>query len=190
MKLTVLRDDITSLTVDAIVTAANVQLQGGGGVDGAIHRAAGPELLAACRIEAPCPTGRVRVTPAFRLRARIVIHAVGPIWSGGDKGELVDLQSCYYLSLNAAQVHGCRTIAFPCISTGVYGYPQEPACIAAVHAVRIFMEARRNPLDEVVFSCFTQADADLYRAALTKPINQLRPKPISSPRRRQPTAVC
>jgi O-acetyl-ADP-ribose deacetylase (regulator of RNase III) len=128
--------DITALEVDAIVNAANRALAGGGGVDGAIHRAAGPELLAACRPLAPCPTGEARITPGFRLRARWVIHTVGPVWEGGDRGEPELLAACYRSSLALAAAHGIGSIAFPGISTGAYRYPLDAACAIAVQAVR------------------------------------------------------
>ena len=153
--LTALITDITSLDVDAIVNAANTELAPGGGVCGAIHRAAGLELAAACALVRPCPTGEARLTPGFRLKARHVIHAVGPIWHGGHAGEEALLASAYRNSLALAQAAGLRSVAFPGISTGIYGYPISRATEVAVRTVR---EAVRDPgsLAEVIFACFSQ----------------------------------
>ena len=166
--LRVVHGDITRLAVDAIVNAANAALRGGGGVDGAIHRAAGPELLAACRALGGCPTGEARLTPGFALRARHVIHAVGPVWQGGRHGEPEQLAACYRRSLELAQSVAARTVAFPCISTGVYGFPRERAAPIAVAAVRRFVGGA-GPFQEIVFCCFSPADAGLYRALLATP---------------------
>lgn len=157
--------DITTLALDAIVNAANTGLLGGGGVDGAIHRAAGPELLAACRPLGGCPTGEARLTPGFRLPARHVIHTVGPVWQGSTHGEAALLASAYRASLDLARAHGLRRIAFPCISTGVFGYPAEAAARIAVDSVR----AHAQGLDEVVFCCFSAADLARYQALLSGP---------------------
>lgn len=165
MQLTARQADITTLQVDAIVNAANETLLGGGGVDGAIHRAAGPELLAACRPLGGCPTGQARITPGFRLPARFVIHTVGPIWHGGAHGEARLLAQCYANSLALAEEAGVRTIAFPAISTGVYGYPKAQAVKIAVGTVAA--HAARS-VQEVIFCCFSTDDLGLYEAALTQ----------------------
>lgn len=162
MLLRVVEGDITKLNVDAIVNAANTTLRGGGGVDGAIHRAAGPELLEACRALGGCPTGEARITKGFRLPARFVIHAVGPVWRDGRHGEPEALAACYRSALRLAREHGCRSIAFPCISTGVYRFPRNRAASIAVATVRA--EAEALPPDfEVLFCCFLPEDAAIYR---------------------------
>lgn len=165
MNVQVIQGDITTLAVDAIVNAANEQMLGGGGVDGAIHRAAGGELFEAClrvpevRPGVRCPTGEARITPGFGLPARFVIHTVGPVWRGGGRGEPEKLAACYRNSLALAEGNGCRSVAFPCISTGVYGYPAEAAAEIAVGTVRKF--AARAEL-AVVFCCFSERDRRLY----------------------------
>jgi O-acetyl-ADP-ribose deacetylase (regulator of RNase III) len=169
--LTVIEADITTLAVDAIVNAANESLLGGGGVDGAIHRAAGPELLAACRTIAPvragvrCPTGAARITPGFRLPARYVIHTVGPVWQGGDRGEPALLASCHRESLRLANEHGIARIAFPAISCGVFGYPLDQAAAIAVREVRAWLAAQPLP-HAVLFCCYGAASGSAWRAAL------------------------
>src|SRR5688572_25817716 len=171
MTLKLVRGDITRLEVDAIVNAANEAMLGGGGVDGAIHRAAGPELVQACRrVEASrdgvrCPTGQARITPGFRLRARWVVHTVGPVWAGGGQGEPGLLASCYRESLALARNHGVASIAFPAISCGVYGYPLDAAAQVAVGTVRDVIATFENPI-RVLFCCFAPAVADAYRRAL------------------------
>ncbi|MBY0488780.1 MAG: macro domain-containing protein [Gemmatimonadaceae bacterium] len=163
MKITATVVDITTLAVDAIVNAANEQLSRGGGVCGAIHRAAGPELERASRLVGSCPTGEARVTPGFGLAARHVIHAVGPVWRGGNHHEAESLSSSYRQALTRAVECHCRSIAFPAISTGIYGYPLDEATTVAVATVRAF--AATSPgIDEVIFACFDQRTFDAYAA--------------------------
>ncbi len=164
-RIDVFQGNITRLSVDAIVNAANSTLLGGGGVDGAIHRSAGPELLAECRLLGGCPTGEARITKGYRLPARRVIHTVGPLWRGGNAGEAELLARCYSGSLLLAAAHGVRSLAFPAISTGIYGYPKHAACGVAVAETRRFL-AGNGLIAQVIFACFDAATADLYRAVL------------------------
>jgi O-acetyl-ADP-ribose deacetylase len=169
-RVRVLQADITTLPVDAIVNAANSTLLGGNGVDGAIHRAAGPELVAACRPLGGCPPGEARITPGFRLPARYVIHTVGPVWHGGEDGEEAMLASCYRASLALAAEHQLATVAFPAISTGIYGFP---AALAARIAVREIMQglARDPRLSMVTLVGYSDASTSLLTAALAEAIS-------------------
>ena len=170
-RVEIVQADITTLDVDAIVNAANETLLGGGGVDGAIHRAAGPELLAACRAlpevrpRVRCPTGDAHITPGFALRARHVIHTVGPIWHGGGRGEAGLLAACYRAALQLARDHGLGTVAFPTISAGVYGYPLDPACVIAADETRRFMAVHGAP-SRILLCAFGDAALAAYRRAL------------------------
>lgn len=160
-RLRAVQADITQLAVDAIVNAANNTLLGGGGVDGAIHRAAGPALLEACKHLNGCATGEAKITAGYALPARHVIHTVGPVWQGGNAGEPALLAACYRNALVLAERHGLMSVAFPGISTGVYGYPQHLAAPLAVHAVSAHLAGSAHPL-EVVFCCFSAADLSIY----------------------------
>lgn len=167
-RIEVVEADITTLAVDAIVNAANNSLLGGGGVDGAIHRAAGPDLLAECRTLGGCETGQAKVTHGYRLPARWVIHAVGPVWRGGSHGEPELLASAYRESLRLATQHGVRTIAFPAISCGVYGYPVAQAASIAVGEVRSFLQFD-STLERVILTCFGRTVLDAYLRAAAQP---------------------
>ncbi len=165
-RLEIFKGDITKLEIDAIVNAANSSLLGGGGVDGAIHRAAGPELLAACRLLNGCKTGEAKITPGFKLPAKWVIHTVGPVWMGGKQNEDTLLKSCYKNSLTLAVQHNITTIAFPAISTGVYDFPIERAARIAVETIQEFLAA--NPqIEKVIAVCFDDKNLGAYQKLLT-----------------------
>ena len=165
-RMTIVEGDITKLDVDAIVNAANTSLLGGGGVDGAIHRAAGPELLQECATLGGCDTGDAKITAGYGLPARWVIHAVGPVWGGGDKGEDDLLAGCYRRALEIASDTGIRSIAFPAISTGVYRFPARRAAGIAVGTVKTYLDAH-DEIEQVVFACFGADSVDAHHAALS-----------------------
>lgn len=167
MKLEVQQTDITKLMVDAIVNAAKYSLMGGGGVDGAIHRAGGPSILEECKVirekQGGCPTGEAVITGAGNLLSKYVIHTVGPIWNGGDSNEPQKLKNCYLNSIKLAEKHGIKTIAFPNISTGVYGYPKKLAAQIAVAAIK---SLKKSTLDKIIFVCFDEENYSLYKELL------------------------
>ncbi len=164
-RINAVRGDITALNVDAVVNAANSSLLGGGGVDGAIHYAAGSALLAECRKLGGCPTGEARITAGYNLLAPWIIHTVGPVWKGGDRGEATLLASCYANSLRLAIEHSLRTVAFPAISTGAYAYPLKPAAIIAIDTVRE-LTRQETTLEEVIFCCYSGEDFAIYKKLL------------------------
>jgi O-acetyl-ADP-ribose deacetylase (regulator of RNase III) len=167
-QIRVVEGDITALALDAVVNAANSSLLGGGGVDGAIHRAAGPELLAECRTLNGCATGEAKITRGYNLPARHVIHTVGPIWHGGNANEANLLAQCYRNSLRLAHQHQLRSIAFPAISCGIYGYPLEQAATIAVDTVCEELKKMEDVFEEVIFCCFSSDTAQHYRTALAR----------------------
>lgn len=165
-RIELIKDDITTLDVDAIVNAANQTLRGGGGVDGAIHRAAGRELLQACIGLEGCDTGYAKITPGFRLPAKYVIHTVGPVWRDGHHGEPELLRSCYTESLTLATIEKCTSVAFPNISTGVYRFPKEQAAAIAIETVRTYLQEEEFP-QKVIFCCFDDENYDIYQELLS-----------------------
>ncbi|MDD5194449.1 MAG: O-acetyl-ADP-ribose deacetylase [Candidatus Omnitrophica bacterium] len=167
-KIELIKGDITQTNVDAIVNAANTTLLGGGGVDGAIHRAAGPKLLEACRKLSGCLTGQAKITKGYNLAARFVIHAVGPVWRGGNNNEKEFLNSCYRVSLALAKEYNLKSIAFPCISCGAYRFPIELAAACAIETVKIFIEDNLQALEKIVFVVFSDRGFEVYNNLLKK----------------------
>ena len=161
----IIQGDIIKLKVDAIVNAANRTLLGGGGVDGAIHKAAGPNLLEECRTLGGCNTGEAKITSAYNLPCKYVIHTVGPVWYGGNNGEASALKNCYLNSLKLAEKYACKSVAFPCISTGVYRFPKEHAAQIALKAVKEFSPLLKN-IQEIIFVCFSPEDKKIYEELL------------------------
>jgi O-acetyl-ADP-ribose deacetylase (regulator of RNase III) len=164
-RIKLVKGDITALCVDVIVNAANTTLLGGGGVDGAIHKAAGPELLEECKSLGGCTTGQAKITKGYRLSAKYIVHTVGPVWCGGAKGEHKLLASCYISSLKLAREYQAKSIAFPAISCGIYGYPVSQAAVIAIKETKQFLELNQE-LDEVIFVCFDDACYEAYQQAL------------------------
>lgn len=166
-RIKIIKADITKLEIEAIVNAANQSLLGGGGVDGAIHRAAGPQLLEYCRTLGGCETGEAKITPGFNLPAQWIIHTVGPVWKGGSSNEAGLLQNCYKNSLNIALAKNIKSIAFPAISTGIYGYPKTQAADIALTSVRTFLQNHELP-QQVVLTCFSNEDLEIYNQIFQK----------------------
>ena len=164
--------DITTVVTDAIVNAANSSLLGGGGVDGAIHRAAGPDLVHECRLLGGCKTGQAKLTKAYRLPARFIIHTVGPVWRGGTNGEPTLLADCYRNALDLARSAAARSLAFPAISTGVYSYPLEDAAMVAASTVAGWLRTNPGAIERLVFVCFDDRDTDIYASAVAEVINR------------------
>jgi O-acetyl-ADP-ribose deacetylase (regulator of RNase III) len=164
-RIELIRGDITKVEADAVVNAANSSLLGGGGVDGAIHRAAGPALLEACRKLNGCPAGQAKITDGFNLKAKYIIHTVGPVWHGGNNNENGLLEKCYTNSLQLASMHSVKTIAFPNISTGIYGFPKDKAAHIAIHAVKNWIETHPEP-EKILFVVFDEENAEIYNQLL------------------------
>ncbi len=175
-RFSTIQADITTLDVDVIVNAANSSLLGGGGVDGAIHRAAGPDLLHECRLLGGCKTGQAKITKGYQLPAMHIIHTVGPVWNGGEAGEPELLESCYRNSLELAAAHDLRSIAFPGISTGIYGYPVAEAARIAISTTRRFAKQEMSSLDEVTFCCFSAGDLAVYMSLMNQLPTASRPQ--------------